>query len=332
MRVLPPLIGSIALASASPPRVGVVGRGAVGLYYGCRLLEAGADVRFLMRSDLSAVRERGARVESVDGDMDFSAAEMEGRCFADAGPVDWLLVALKTTALGELPRIAAPMVGPETRVLAVMNGFGVERACRPLVGGDDSRVFGGMAFICSTRSGAGRVHHQAHGALLLGNLADDAGALSEALRLFEGSKVTVSGAPCLQKARWEKLAWNLPFNGPLTALGGLSTEAVVHNPRMRALASAIMDETLDAQEAYLREHLPHVEPLDRLATKEKMWRLTDTMGEYWPSTVLDLRAGKEIEMRYMFEEPLREAEALGVPCEHLRAVVAMISAQHAWDR
>ena len=43
------------------PRIGVVGSGAVGSYYGARLALAGADVRFLMRGDLAAVRSRGSR-------------------------------------------------------------------------------------------------------------------------------------------------------------------------------------------------------------------------------------------------------------------------------
>jgi len=50
-------------------RIAVVGAGAVGLYYGARLAQAGHDVHFLLRSDYEHVREHGIRVDSVDGDF-----------------------------------------------------------------------------------------------------------------------------------------------------------------------------------------------------------------------------------------------------------------------
>lgn len=42
------------------PRIAIVGAGAIGTYYGVRLGLAGADVRFLLRGDLAAVRARGS--------------------------------------------------------------------------------------------------------------------------------------------------------------------------------------------------------------------------------------------------------------------------------
>lgn len=41
----------------SPQKVYVIGSGAVGCYYGGRLLEAGHDVTFLMRRDYDAVKK-----------------------------------------------------------------------------------------------------------------------------------------------------------------------------------------------------------------------------------------------------------------------------------
>jgi len=93
-----------AIASADPlpsggrKRVAVVGSGAVGLYYGARLLEAGHDVSFVARSDLQVLQERGLTVESVDGDMRFAEISVVGKP-EDIGEVDWVVMALKTYAL-----------------------------------------------------------------------------------------------------------------------------------------------------------------------------------------------------------------------------------------
>lgn len=79
-------------------RVAVVGSGAVGLYYGARLLEAGHDVYFVARSDLDVLKRNGLKVESVDGDMRFESVKVYGRA-EDIGKVDWVVMALKTYAL-----------------------------------------------------------------------------------------------------------------------------------------------------------------------------------------------------------------------------------------
>ena len=59
-------------------RIGVVGAGAVGAYYGARMQRAGNQVAFLMRSDLEAVKARGLRVRAVDGDFDLPEVEAYG--------------------------------------------------------------------------------------------------------------------------------------------------------------------------------------------------------------------------------------------------------------
>ena len=50
-------------------KIGVVGCGALGSFYGAKLWKAGHDVHFLLRSDYDVVRERGVEIESADGDF-----------------------------------------------------------------------------------------------------------------------------------------------------------------------------------------------------------------------------------------------------------------------
>jgi ketopantoate reductase len=50
-------------------KIGVVGCGALGSFYGARLWRAGEEVHLLLRSDYEAVRRAGVRVRSIDGDF-----------------------------------------------------------------------------------------------------------------------------------------------------------------------------------------------------------------------------------------------------------------------
>ena len=128
--------------------VAVIGAGAVGSYYGARLAQAGHDVRFLLRRDYDAVAERGLRIESHHGDFALERPAI-ARDPAAIGPVDWVLCGLKTTALDDAATLIRPCLAPETRVLAIMNGLGIEERLAASLGTE--RVFGGLAFTCINR-------------------------------------------------------------------------------------------------------------------------------------------------------------------------------------
>jgi len=122
-------------------KVAVVGAGAVGLYYGARLLEAGHDVSFIARTELEHLQRNGLTVESVDGNMRFDAIKVFGTA-EEIGKVDWVVMALKTYALSAAPDLIRPLVGANTNILPIMNGFGIEDTLAKSF--DSARVFGGM--------------------------------------------------------------------------------------------------------------------------------------------------------------------------------------------
>ncbi len=81
-------------------RVGVIGSGAVGLYYGARLIESGNDVSFLCRRDADAIRANGLKVNSFEGDMYFPANSLQIHTNPeDMGTMDWVVLALKSYSL-----------------------------------------------------------------------------------------------------------------------------------------------------------------------------------------------------------------------------------------
>ena len=90
------------------PRIGIVGSGAVGTYYGARMALAGADVRFLMRGDLAAVRARGSIViREQAGTTELKAVKAFGSA-AEIGPVDLAVIGLKTTSSSALKGLVHP--------------------------------------------------------------------------------------------------------------------------------------------------------------------------------------------------------------------------------
>ena len=111
----------VKLAAENSPTLAIVGSGSVGGFYGARLASV-AEVSFLMRRDLAAVRERGLIVHSIAGDLHLDPV----RAFAttaEIGPVDLVVIAIKSTANDALPDLLPPLLKPGTILLTLQNGL-----------------------------------------------------------------------------------------------------------------------------------------------------------------------------------------------------------------
>jgi 2-dehydropantoate 2-reductase len=305
--------------------VAVIGSGAIGSYYGGRLAEVGHDVRFLMRRDYQAVRKGGLRVTSPDGDFTLSNPTI-ALSSEEIGPVEWVICALKATSIDEAQELVRPCVSTNTRILVLMNGLGLEERFAEWFG--SRRIFGGLAFTCINRGEPGYVHHLAYGSVLLGHFQNDHGELETAVSLWASTKVQVSASPSLLCARWEKLCWNIPFNGLAVAAGGITTDRIVGDPGLRNAARTLMEEVIEAGNGDLVAHSEDSR-IDGTSVIERMFRQTDTMGVYRPSTMIDFVDGKVMEIEAIFGEPLSRAKSLGIATPQLTLLTALLRALNA---
>ena len=303
--------------------IAVIGTGAVGCYYGARLAEAGHDVRFLMRRDYDAVRADGLRVTSHLGDIHLTApsvARTPEELAAD-GPVDWLLVALKSCDLDQLAQLAPPVLSPATRILAIVNGIGIEEDIAEAL--RRYGVFGGLGFIGVGLPAPGKVLHREFGALEIGHHEDDARAVEEALALWAQTVVAVRPADCLLRARWVKLLWDMPFNGLSVVAGGANSDTIVETPALASFARSLMAEIAVIANADLAaKGLPLIEDPDEAC--DHAMRLMGTTEHYIPPAGVEFVRRRPLEAEAMFDRPVQRAAALGVEaplCAFLAALV-----------
>src|SRR4051794_35104557 len=99
-----------------PRSVAIVGSGALGSYYGAKLARRGADVRFLMRADFETVRVAGLRVREAREEWTLRPTQAFGSA-AEIGPVDLVVIGLKTTANADLERLIPPLLHERTMLL-----------------------------------------------------------------------------------------------------------------------------------------------------------------------------------------------------------------------
>jgi 2-dehydropantoate 2-reductase len=285
-------------------KIAVVGAGALGLYYGAMLQRAGNEVRFLLRRDYQAIRKAGLSVTSPNGDFHLQPVQ----CAldpADLGPVDLVLVGLKTFANHRLIELVAPLMQGETCVLTLQNGLGNEELLAKAFGAE--RVLGGIAFLCSNRGEPGTVHHMGQGRIRLGEFSGGLSERATALAaLFNQAQVPCEAVSDLRRARWEKLVWNIPFNGLCALTGKNVTELLNHSPSREEITT-IMGEVIAAGNAQGLS-----QPIEAQPFIDKMISATETMDGYQPSMMIDRLEGHPLELEAIYGVPLARASERGV--------------------
>ncbi|MYE17182.1 MAG: 2-dehydropantoate 2-reductase [Gemmatimonadetes bacterium] len=138
-------------------RIAIYGAGGVGGYYGGVLARAGYDVSLLARgAHLEAIRSSGLSVRSPGGDFVVRPAAATDDP-AKIGPVDAVIVAVKSMHLAAVCGGIAPLLGADTLVVPMLNGVDAHEALLPAVG--RSRMGKGLTRIISEVVAPGQIRH-----------------------------------------------------------------------------------------------------------------------------------------------------------------------------
>jgi 2-dehydropantoate 2-reductase len=293
---------------APNPRIGIIGTGAIGGFYGVMLARAGYDVHFLLRGEYEAVMQNGLQINSaVHGPMHLNAVQAYRRA-ADMPKCDWLLIGAKSTSNSELSPAIAEAAASDAKVVVLQNGLGIEEDLRQVLP-DSLHLLGGLCFICAHRSALGVVEHQALGGVNLGYHSGSADTpeqqqalVNEGVAMFRAAGVDSNAAASLAQARWQKLVWNMPYNG-LSVLLDAGTAPLMANPDSRALVRSIMLEVYGAAAA-CGYPLPEV-------LVDRMMMSTDHMPNYLPSMYHDHVHGRPMELDAIYAAPLAAAANAG---------------------
>ena len=278
----------------------IIGTGAIGGYYGAKLVRAGHDVHFLLHNDYEYVRANGLFVESCDGD--FILPRVNAYDDSQRMPkADVVLVGLKSTNQHLLRTLLPPLLHEHTLVVLIQNGIGLEadvQAWFPKLA-----LAAGLAFICSAKTDPGHIRHQCYGSINLGNFScPDAALVTTVLEDFIEAGIDAHEVEYYE-ARWKKAVWNMPFNGMTVALR-TQTDSLLKNPATRQLIYEQMMEVVGAACAL------GIQGLDE-AFVQKMMQMTDEMVPYSPSMRLDYDFHRPMEIEYIYSKPISEARKVG---------------------
>jgi 2-dehydropantoate 2-reductase len=305
-------------------RILVVGAGALGGYFGGRLLAAGRDVSFLVRPGRAGqIAQHGLRIVSQHGDADLRPRTVLAPEIG--GPYDLILLAVKAYSLEAAMDGFAPAVGPVTSVIPLLNGIRHLDLLNARFGCD--RVLGGLAFIAASLGPAGEVQQgmMPNHDLIFGEVAGGTSKRVDAIvSAFEGANFVHRASERIVAEMWEKCV-AFSTNAAITCLMRAAIGDVLAAPGGRDTILSVFAECCETARTAGYEPSPKfVEMITGILTKEGS-TLTASM-------LRDIERGGPTEGEHVFGDLVERAEQVRVSTPLLRLARCHVAAYEARKR
>lgn len=312
-------------------KVAVYGAGATGGYLGLHLARSGVDTTLIARGPhLAAMQRNGVSVLTDDGVLN-----ARPRCTADpaeAGPQDYVIVALKAHSGPSVVEAMQPLLGPDTAVVTAQNGVpwwyfhkaggplegrrleSVDPGGRQWDGIGPERAIGCVVYTATEIAEPGVIRHNYGNRFTLGEPSGEktprVKALSRAL-IAAGLRAPVRS---IRDEIWVKLWGNVSFN-PISALTLATLDRIAGEPDTRAVAKAMMTEAKEIGEALgIRFRIDLEKRLDGTAS----------VGAHRTSMLQDLQAGRAMEIDAIIAAVQEMGRLVDVATPTIDVVLALV--------
>ena len=282
-------------------KVCLAGLGAVGGLLAARLAFAGHEVSALARgATLAAVREHGLVLTGQDSQR--RVARIEAAATARGLPTpELLIVAFKGQALASDAAGLAPLIGPQTLVLPMMNGvpwwFLQPDDMKPLASVDPhghiaatiplAQTLGAVVHLTCVSTAPGEVKHGFGERLIVGETGGAAGERVERVAaVLQSAGFAAERSTDIRRDIWFKLWGNMTTN-PVSALTGAACDAILDDE----LVSAFMARGM-AEAAAIGARIGC--PIEQ--TPEARMAVTRQLGAFKTSMLVDAQAGRALEL------------------------------------
>lgn len=279
----------------------ILGTGAIGGYYGACLQRAGKEVHFLLNMDYDHVKKQGLIIESINGD--FTLPKVQAYQYAEkVPPCDVIIIALKTIQNGLLPELLPPLLKEDSAILLLQNGLGEEEKIGEFI--SCKKILGGLCFICSNKISPGHIRHLDYGYITIGAYHSGykpAGITKEMKGVaedFSKAGIEIKFSADLLQSRWQKLVWNIPYNGLSVILNGTTKQIMAQDNSLHLVKEIMREVALGAKSE-------GKEITDNFI--QTMLKNTKQMKPYHTSMKLDYDNHRPLEVEAIIGNPLRRS-------------------------
>lgn len=303
-------------------KIAVIGAGAMGGVVGGLLQRGGNEVALLdvSREVIDAINAGGLRVDDREGNSEIVNVRATDNP-AEVGVVDLAIVFVKCYHTEAAVRGAAPMIGDQTIVLSLQNGWGNGPRIAGLVG--EERLLLGVCYHSATVLGPGRVLHAGKGPTFIG---EPRGGMSERLLLaaetFNRAGIEVNATENVLKEIWAKLALNVATL-PTSATARLCAPQLLQTEEMKNLMRELLREVVAVARA---QNIP-------MEFGERWEAITGLLARLAPtakgSMIQDVERARQTEIDVINGAIVEAGQRLGIPTPYNNAMVWMVKAVEA---
>jgi 2-dehydropantoate 2-reductase len=299
-------------------KIAIVGAGAVGGYFGALLARSGCEIAFVARgAHLDAIREHGIRVAGPLGD--FTVRVEADSDPSRIGPVDAVIVAVKTYDNAAAFPLVRPLLGAETAVLTLQNGVDSAEDLAQVIG--RRHILAGAAYVATAIEAPGMIRQTGtHRRIVFGECFEPGPAVSERVRRLEAvmsaADIHAEVLADVRPAIWEKFIYLAPF-AAFTGAARLPIGPIWADP--------------DARGAFLQAvaEVAAVARASGVAIAESCVERIEQYGAELPpatrsSLLIDLSQGKRIEVESLPGSVVRRGRAVGVSTPRMEALYAVL--------
>ncbi|MUK89784.1 2-dehydropantoate 2-reductase [Ornithinibacillus sp. L9] len=297
-------------------KIVVFGAGALGVYFGARFEEAGADVTFLVREKRAKqIHENGLAVNSPKGDYTFQ----DPTIITDVSEIesaDLVLLSVKGYHLEGALESLKELQKKGAYVLPVLNGMEHIPLLQNELGKDF--VLGGLSFIMATLNDHGHVEHNSEfHQVVFGALEPTHKAICQQLEeLTENANVDVVNSDRILIELWKKYMFINAFSGITTATN-LPIGPIRSNQETFRIAEMVLQEMRIIANAY------HVEVTEKDVEAAKT-QLLNIQDDGTSSMHQDRRKGLILELEHLHGGAIRLAKAKGLEVPYIEAIYGII--------
>lgn len=315
-------------------KIAIVGAGAIGGYVGAKLALAGEEVTFIVRgANFDAIGRNGMKLIMDDGAEHLASDVKATNDYAQAGPQDMIILALKAHQVEAVARQLPALYGRDTTVVTMQNGIpywyfhkhggvldghcvnsvdptGVIGANIPA-----ERVIGCVVYPACELIAPGVVKHIEGDRFPVGEL--DGSRSERVLRISQCFGWAGFKAPVLENIRaeiWLKLWGNLTFN-PISALSHSTLLDICQHPLARDLAAKMMREA---------EGVANKLGITFRVTLEKRIAGAEKVGRHKTSMLQDIEAGRAVEIDALVGSVVELGRLTGTPTPHIDTVYSLV--------
>ncbi len=283
----------------------IISGGAVGCSCGGPLSQSGCDVHILFPTTYHQIMKHGLTIREKNGDTLYQSIKAYSD-IKDMPPCDIIIVALKTTQNIHLKKLLTPLLKKDSIIMTMQNGLGSEKDIAAVT--KNHSILSAITTIGAVRINPFVIQLNNLGIVKLAVYYNHNASLTDKMIQnivtdFTRAKIPIEVHNDYLQLRWEKLLWNIPFNG-LCITKGQTADKIAKNyaPLLRKLATEI----IAIAEAYHKKI-----PKEYF---ENLIHVTQNLPDFKSSMVRDYEDKKPLEIGAIYMEPLKAAKSKNIPC------------------